>query len=264
MKILITGNRGFIGSNAVKYFSKNHIIKTYEWGEPFPDLSLVDWVMHFGANSSTTERDVEKIMKQNYDFSCRLLDRCMDRGIKFQYSSSASVYGLGQDFKETANPDPRNPYAWSKYLFERYTHKHYDYANFNNYQIQGFRYFNVYGPGEDHKGTQASPYHQFKLQAQTTGEIRVFEGSDQYLRDFVPVETVIKTHERFLSIEKSGIWNVGTGKPKSFLDVATEIADEHKAELKYIPMPEVLKGNYQEYTCADISLLERTIYESNG
>jgi len=264
MKILITGNRGFIGSNAVKYFSKNHIIKTYEWGEPFPDLSLVDWVMHFGANSSTTERDVEKIMKQNYDFSCRLLDRCMDRGIKFQYSSSASVYGLGQDFKETANPDPRNPYAWSKYLFERYTRKHYDYANFNNYQIQGFRYFNVHGPGEDHKGTQASPYHQFKLQAQTTGEIRVFEGSDRYLRDFVPVETVINTHERFLSIEKSGIWNVGTGKPKSFLDVATEIAGEYKAELKYIPMPEVLKGNYQEYTCADISLLERTIYESNS
>lgn len=254
MKLLVTGNRGFIGSNMVSML-KDHIVYTYEWGEELPNITGLDWVIHMGAISSTTERDVNKIMTQNYDFSCRLLDMCLNRNVNFQYASSASVYGLKSTFREDTNVDPKTPYAWSKYMFERYASKAYGYAKHNNIRIQGFRYFNVYGPNEDHKGNQASPYYQFKKQKEETGVIKVFENSDRYLRDFVPVEYVCKTHIDFFNVKESGIWNVGTGKPISFLDVAKSF----DAPIVEIPMPEILKDSYQEYTCADTTKLRSSL-----
>jgi len=121
--------------------------------------------------------------------------------------------------------------------------------------VQGFRYFNVYGPHEDHKGSQASPYHQFTKQAQETGTIKIFKGSENFLRDFVPVETVVDVHKQFFNVKETGIWNVGTGKPKSFKSVAEEIAEKYNAEIVEIPFPEHLKDQYQEYTCADLTKL---------
>jgi ADP-L-glycero-D-manno-heptose 6-epimerase len=259
MKILITGHKGFIGSNALKYFQDKHEVITYDWDDGVrPGVIDLDWVMHFGAISSTTERNLEKILKQNYDFSVDLFNECKTFGVGFQYSSSASVYGLTSTFKEDAELSPSNLYAWSKYLFERYAQTHQG-GNI----VQGFRYFNVYGPGEDHKGSQASPYHQFKVQAETTGRIKVFENSHLYLRDFVPVSRVIDVHEQMLSKPVSGIFNVGTGKTQSFQDIAEEIADKYNATIEYIPMPDILKGNYQEYTCADMTLLNSILNESN-
>jgi len=128
---------------------------------------------------------------------------------------------------------------------------------------QGFRYFNVYGPGEDHKGKQASPYHQFTQQAINNGVIKLFENSNLYLRDFVPVSSIIDIHEKFLSVKNSGVWNIGTGVTKSFLDVATEVIQKHPARIEYIPMPYILKQSYQTYTCADLTHLHETLNENN-
>jgi ADP-L-glycero-D-manno-heptose 6-epimerase len=168
-----------------------------------------------------------------------------------QYSSSASIYGMRKEnFKEDQPVDPRNPYAWTKYLFERHV-SNLDPKALKGIRIQGFRYFNVYGSNEDHKEGQASPYHTFTKQYHETGKIKLFENSENYLRDFIPVEQVCKTHIDFFDVKESGVWNVGTGTPKSFLDVALSIAPVEAIE--YISMPEKLRDSYQSYTCADMS-----------
>ena len=264
MRILLTGHRGFIGSNMLEALAE-HDVRTFEWGEDTDKLSTVDIdiCIHMGAISSTTERDVDKVMRQNYDFSCQLLDRCMNTGTHFQYSSSASVYGLNTEFREDSPVDPRTPYAWSKYMFERYAAKQQEFADHNSYCIQGFRYFNVYGPGEDHKGSQASPYHQFEKQARETGRIRVFENSEQYCRDFVPVATVVNIHQQFFNVKQSGVWNIGTGQVHSFQHVAEQIAKEYNCPIETIPMPEHLRNSYQSYTCADLTKLNAALNDQD-
>lgn len=263
MKLLITGHSGFIGSHAIEQaYKHNHVVmSSFDWKTDYDrmeevfHITDVDAVMHFGAISSTTETDVEKVMQQNYDFSVWLLNLCNDLNIHFQWSSSASVYGLGNDFRENAMPDPKTPYAWSKYLFERYVKTHHW-----KIPVQGFRYFNVYGDrGEDHKGDQASPYHKFKKQAQETGIIQIFEKSENYLRDFIHVNQVLDTQFKFLNIKESGIWNIGTGKSKSFREVAEEIIKKYGGVIKEIPMPYNLKNSYQQYTCADLMLLNQIL-----
>lgn len=254
MKILITGHRGFIGQNMVNALKNDHQLSFYEWGDDLPYLNNCDLTIHLGAISSTTETDVNKILEQNYDFSKWLLLECQRYGVTLQYASSASIYGLGTNFREDAAPHPRSPYSWSKYLFERYACMIEDECE---YPIQGFRYFNVYGPHEEHKGDQASPYYKFAQQAKDTGVIKLFENSDQYFRDFVPVETVVDVHKRFFNVNESGIWNIGTGKPKSFQVVAEEIANQYNARIEYIPMPDNIKAQYQKYTCADLTKLSK-------
>jgi ADP-L-glycero-D-manno-heptose 6-epimerase len=258
MKILITGYKGFIGQNMVNALKDKHELSLYEWGEEPPDFEGLDWCIHLGANSSTTERDADAIMRQNHDFSCVVLMACQIHGVNLQYASSASVYGLTRDFREDAIKSPQSPYAWSKYLFDRHVLS----QNFNNIRVQGFRYFNVYGPHEDHKVGQASPYTTFERQAKEHGVIKVFENSDQYLRDFVPVERVVEIHEKFFNVQESGVWNVGTGKPKSFLEVAQEVANKHNAWIDTIPMPDNIKAQYQKYTCADLTKLNKTLHDA--
>lgn len=254
MKILLTGYKGFVGQHLYKSLLQDgHHITTFEWTEMFvPTIEKYDWVIHVGANSSTMERDVEKIMFQNYDFSVMLYELAAEQGINFQYASSASVYGLGTEFNEDSPVDPRNPYAWTKYLFERYVRN-----NPRNIVAQGFRYFNVYGPeGEEHKGNQASPFYKFKKQAEETGRVEVFAGKSAQ-RDFVHVSRVVDVHKKFLNVTKSGIWNVGSGQTISFRD----IAEKYTTNIVEIPMPDVLQSNYQYYTCADISKLKQTLGE---
>lgn len=260
MRILITGNRGFIGKNMIHALKDEHDLYFFEWGEDYPLINGLDLVIHLGANSSTTERDVEKIMRQNYDFSVWLLHECMTWKVRLQYSSSASVYGGNTKFGESDPADPRSPYAWSKYLFDKYVTDRLDQFKI---PVQGFRYFNVYGPGEEHKGDQASPYFKFTEQAKRTGVIKLFKGSKNYLRDFVHVSKVVDVHKQFFAVKESGIWNVGTGTPRSFQDVAEEIASKYDARIEYIPMPAHLKLQYQKYTCADLSRLNNTINKIN-
>lgn len=257
MKILVTGHKGFIGQNMISALN-GHNLAFYEWGDTLPVVDKFDWVIHLGAISSTTETDVEKIMRQNYDFSCWLLNECEEAGVNFQYSSSASVYGLNTDFREDAAKNPLSPYAWSKYLFDRHVESRKWYT-----RVQGFRYFNVYGPHEEHKGNQSSPHHKFTKQAETTGVIKLFEGSENYKRDFVPVDTVVDIHKQFLNIKESGIWNVGTGQAMSFKALAETIAEGMQARIEYISMPEELKTQYQTYTCADLTKLRVTLNEKD-
>lgn len=259
MKILITGYKGFIGQNLANALKDNHELSFYEWGEEPPDFQGLDWCIHLGAISSTAEKNVEKIMKQNHDFSCVVLMACQINKVNLQYASSAGVYGLTKDFRESSPKSPQSPYAWSKYLFDR----HVESQTFKDIVVQGFRYFNVYGPHEDHKD-QPSPHHTFTQQAKQTGVIKLFENSQNYRRDFVPVEKVIEYHTKFFNIKESGIWNIGTGQAVSFENVARNIAVQYNAKIEYIPMPEHLKNQYQEYTCADLTKLHTTINEKNN
>lgn len=251
MKILVTGYKGFIGSNLYRAIPSEHTVVGFDWVDDLPDISDFDWVIHLGAISSTTETNVEKIMKQNYDFSVSLFEACYDSGVNMQYASSASVYGLKTDFREDAPVDPRTPYAWSKYLFERYVKQN----NPPHITVQGFRYFNVYGPGEEHKGSQASPFTKFRLQKEKDGYITLFEQSEKYRRDFIHIDEVVNYHIKFLKVQENGIWNIGTGKPMSFRDVANTIG----GEVREIPIPDNIRPFYQEYTCADMSKTKETL-----
>lgn len=256
MKILITGHQGFIGQNLTLYLQNEHELFGYEWQEDsLPEVEGFDWVIHVGAVSSTTETNVDKVMLQNYEFSKWLFNQCNSKGVNLQYASSASVYGTNKDFNEDAPKQPQSPYAWSKYLFDRWVWG----LPQHNIIVQGLRYFNVYGPLEDHKGNQASPITKFTEQAIKTGRIKLFENSDKYLRDFIFVGDVCEIHKQLLENKTSGLYNTGTGTTTSFKDVAEIIANKHNALITEIPMPEQLKNQYQDYTCADTNKLSSII-----
>lgn len=257
MKILVTGHKGFIGQNMTNYLSsKGHEVTGYEYiPNTLPDVEEYDWVIHLGANSSTVEKDVNKVLEMNFEFSMRLLSLCEMQGTNFQYASSASIYGPNTDFREDAPAYPQSPYAWSKYLFDRAIKTGGEFS----IKVQGFRYFNVYGNFEDHKGNQASPVYKFTKQAKETGKIRLFEGSNKFYRDFVCVEDICKIHEKFFDIDKSDLWNVGTGETRSFREIADAVAEKEKANVIEIPMPEDLKPQYQKYTCANLTKLNNLV-----
>jgi ADP-L-glycero-D-manno-heptose 6-epimerase len=255
MRVFITGVEGFIGQNFISSLPDDWIVSSYDLIDN-PDLRPKDlkiegndWVLHLGALSSTTEKDVHRVMDLNLAWSIELAEECEKYGVNLQWASSASVYGNKYRcaMHEKLEVKPLNLYAYSKYFFE-------EYMKSKNPSIvwQGFRYFNVYGPREDHKGSQASPYNQFARQARETGVIRVFEGSENYKRDFVHVDRVIEVHLKMLEKKESGIFNIGTSSPRSFLDVARDVALMYNARIETIPFPEHLIGCYQEYTYADM------------
>jgi ADP-L-glycero-D-manno-heptose 6-epimerase len=256
MRILITGYKGFIGQNMVNHFGKDHDLVLYELGEEHPSLDGVDQVIHLGAISSTTCTDKQALKTQNYDYSVWLILECVKRQIPIQVASSASVYGTkNMTFKETDAVDPQNLYAKSKAAVEAFCG-----GLKATSPVQLFRYFNVYGPHEDHKGDQASPQHKFQKQVDELGYIKLFKGSEDFCRDFVPVEQVIDVHESFFDVKESGIWNVGTGAPQSFFDVALSITDN----IEWIEMPEQLKSSYQKYTCANTEKLDRFLWKTKS
>jgi len=259
MKILVTGHKGFIGQNLCIYLlERGYDVEGYEYiPNVLPDCSQYDKVVHMGAISSTTERDVEKVMQQNLDFSHRLLQLCDMQGVDLIYASSASVYGDTTHFTEDGPLQPQSPYAWSKYLFDRGVQQlgWDDYKN----KVQGLRLFNVYGKFEDHKGDQMSVFHKFKKQAIETAKVNPFENSDNYQRDFICVEDVCAVIEKLFTTDQSGIWNLGTGKTESFGEIARLIANKYNAEISPIPMPDNLKGQYQAYTKSNNDKLLKAI-----
>lgn len=248
MRILITGHKGFIGQNMVEHL-KDHELFFYEWGDGELRLEGIEQVVHLGAISSTTCTNEQVLKNQNYDFSVELISRCVHRNIPIQIASSASVYGpKNTTFCETDSVNPQNPYAKSKAAIEDFCSRLQASS-----PVQLFRYFNVYGPHEDHKGDQASPQHKFMKQVEQFGYIKLFKGSENFFRDFVPVEFVVGAHETFFNVQESGIWNVGTGVPQSFFDVALSISDN----IEWIDMPDNLRSSYQTYTCANTQKLMR-------
>ena len=245
--IVITGSKGFIGQNFLKYlleYSNEEIVTVGEkdaldWIGLFNDWDRVSLILHQGAISNTTETNIDKLHAMNVWFSIELFEKAIQYQIPVKFASSASVYG-----NQEGIVNPLNYYAITKLQMDYYIHDHME--EFSS--IQSFRYFNVYGDGEDHKGDQASPVHKFTKQIKETGKLKLFEGSDKFLRDFIWVGDIVET---VLNNDKpSGIYDLGTSDPVSFQTVGELIAEKYNGEIEYIPFPEHLKGKYQTYTCA--------------
>jgi ADP-L-glycero-D-manno-heptose 6-epimerase len=240
--ILITGGNGFIGSNLLKRLSDHSLlfVDDHDRNDIFDDSfcwNKISKIYHLGAVSSTTESDLSKIYELNIDYSIRLFEKAIEYKIPVVYASSASVYGNSYTYRM----NPLNYYALSKATIDYWV-----IDNVNRFSnVVGCRFFNVYGEGEDHKGNQASPIHIFSTQAETTGVIKVFEGSEDFYRDFVWVEDVI---DCMLMNKESGIYDVGTGIPISFMNVAELVAEKYTADIETIPFPIKLKDKYQRYT----------------
>lgn len=238
--ILITGNLGFIGSNFLKTITE----PTYLIPDHYTYLGKVPWeritkVYHFGAISSTTETNVGLVYRANISFTVDLFLYCKYYNIPIVYASSASVYGNSDSY----HINPLNFYALSKATIDYKAAELID----EGFDVVGLRFYNVYGQGEDHKGSQASPVHQFTKQAKETGVIKVFEGSANFSRDFVWVGDVIDCVKTQMA---PGIYDVGTSTPVSFMNIAEAVAEKYKADIKEIPFPSHLEGKYQRYTCA--------------
>jgi ADP-L-glycero-D-manno-heptose 6-epimerase len=270
MTIVVTGSSGFIGSNLIQrlvdttdipvlgvdfdlsrsYSTKCAVTSADEFINSISRYNI-DYIFHEGAISSTTETDWGKLRKYNIDYTWNLIYYCRDNNIPLQYASSASVYGnpSREQWSDLNKPlNPLNLYAKSKQQIDYITDSVIK-SRRPPILLQGMRYFNVYGPNEDHKGDQASPYHKFKKQLLETGRIKLFEGSREFYRDFVSVESVIDQKLWHFEHSGSGIYDIGSKNPKSFYDVAIEVGGSDDL-IEWIPMPENLLEHYQVYSCA--------------
>ena len=261
MKLLVTGHQGFIGQNLVRYFlSKGHEVDGFDFvPNIIPDVTRYDWVVHVGAISDTTETDIDKVWEQNFEFTSRLIQVCDQFGVNIQIASTSAVYGPGFDgFREDSKCLPQTPYAWSKFLIDKNIR---DIGIEDNFAmtLQSFRYFNVYGPGEGHKGDQMSLVSKFQKQASQDGVIKLFENSDAFERDLICVYDVCRIHEAMMTSDASGIFNVGTGNSRNLKEVAEFIAGHYDASVEEIPMPEHLRNQYQPFTQADTTELSKVI-----
>jgi|TARA_R100000455_G_C6270143_1_gene125901 ADP-L-glycero-D-manno-heptose 6-epimerase len=244
--IIVTGSKGFIGRNFLKAFEDTDDViipvdsDIIEWMvDGFKDWHKVDLVIHQGAISSTVEKDIDKIHYYNVHLTLKLFEKCIKYGIPVKYASSASVYGNLQGVF-----NPLNYYAISKLQIDYWVQDNIDEFSL----IQGFRYFNVYGDGEGDKGDQASPVSKFTKQVNETGKLKLFEGSDNFYRDFVCVDDIV--HLVLNNRKRSGIYDLGTSNPVSFQHVAECVAKKYNGEIEYVPFPDHLKGKYQDYTRA--------------
>ena len=294
--IIVTGGAGFIGSNLIKqlnqaghtdivvvddltdgtkftnlvdldiadYMDKDEFIARVVAGDPFAEWDEIEVIFHEGACSATTEWNGKFVMEVNYDYSKHLLHFCVDRGIPFIYASSAATYGGRNDnfIEDRRFEQPLNVYGYSKFLFDEYVRR---LLPTTNSQIVGLKYFNVYGPREQHKGSMASVAFHLNNQMKDGQNPKLFEGCDGFgnggqTRDFVYVEDVCKVNLWFWKNGgKSGIYNCGTGRAEPFLNVAEAVVKHHgRGQVEFIPFPEHLKGRYQSYTQADLTKLRAT------
>lgn len=311
MTYIVTGAAGFIGANLVEALNKRGIkdviavdeLKPADKYRNLADLEIADYldksefieafakgkfgkveaIFHEGACSDTMETDGKYMMANNYRYSLDLLDICTEQKVPFLYASSAATYGGSNVFKESREFEkPLNVYGYSKFLFDQVVRQRFLQKK-TTAQVVGFRYFNVYGPRESHKGRMASVafhhYHQF-LETQAVklfGEYGGY-GPGEQKRDFVSVEDVVKVNLFFQSHpEKSGIFNLGTGRAQPFNDVArsvintlrsiegegelplSELVDERLVE--YVTFPDALRGKYQSFTQADLTNLRAAGYQ---
>ena len=245
MKIL-TGFNGFIGKKFADKLGQDYIgieqQNCFQLIDNLPIWDKVDEIIHMGAISSTTETNIADLTVYNVEFSLRLFKKAIELGIPVKYASSASVYG-----NQPGEMNPLNFYAISKLQVDYWV-----YDNIEKFKsIQGFRFFNVYGEGEEHKGNQRSPISKFVSEAKMTKKIKIFKNSEKMIRDFVYVDDIIDLVLN--NKEGSGMYDVGTGHPYSFRDIADIVCNKYNAEIEEIDFPEHLQGKYQYYTCADMA-----------
>lgn len=309
-RVVVTGAAGFIGSNIIKGLNARGIddiiaVDDLSQGDKFrniADLRIADYVdlddfypnfdegrygkveavFHEGACSDTMEQDGKYMMDNNYTLSCELFQACQQQGTRLLYASSAATYGGADTFREVPEFEgPLNVYGYSKLLFDQRMRRELG-DNFERAktQVVGFRYFNVYGPREQHKGRMASvAFHQFH-QFKADGKVKLFGAYGGYaqgeqMRDFVFVDDVVAVNLWFFDHPgQNGVFNLGSGRAQPFNDVAVGVVNtlrglEGKSALplaeiaaqgliEYIPFPDALRGKYQCYTQADLGKLRAT------
>ncbi|MFS1539645.1 MAG: ADP-glyceromanno-heptose 6-epimerase [Candidatus Phlomobacter fragariae] len=290
--IIVTGGAGFIGSNIVKalndigrsdilvvdnlkngakfvnlvdlyiadYIDKEDFIASIMAGDNMGD---VDAVFHEGACSSTNEWNGQYMMNNNYEYSKELLHYCIERDIVFLYASSAATYGGRSDhfIEDRQYEKPLNIYGYSKFLFDQYVRR---ILSQITSQVCGFRYFNVYGPREGHKGSMASVAFHLNSQINQEQRPKLFTGSEKFKRDFIHVSDVAAVNLWCWQNKISGIFNCGTGKAYSFQAVADAVIAFHQEKnlvAEYIAFPDKLKGCYQAFTEADLTKLRAAGYD---
>ena len=310
MRVIVTGAAGFIGSNLVKMLSERGIdeiiaIDDLTDGDKFKNLvnlSLTDYIdvshfihrlgegvfgkidaiFHQGACSDTTERNGRYMLQNNFEYAKSILDYCLKSDTRMIYASSAATYGLSTLFApDPANEQPLNVYGYSKLLFDQYVRR---ILPTTDLQVAGLRYFNVYGPNEQHKGRMASvAFHHFN-QYQEFGKVKLFGSYGGYdngghKRDFVYVRDVAAVNCWFFENPASrGIYNVGTGCAQPFNDLAHAVINVMRERdslpplsltelvsmelIEYVDFPGDLRGKYQSFTEADISGLRAAGYNA--
>jgi len=310
MTIIVTGAAGFIGSNLIHALNARGefdiiAVDNLTRSEKFNNLvtcQLADYldktefidqfmrggfgnvraVFHQGACSDTMETDGRYMMDNNFRYSRILLDTCIAQRIPFIYASSAAVYGSSENFTETPEAErPLNIYGYSKSLFDQLVRHRLPTAPS---QICGFRYFNVYGPRETHKGCMASVAFQHFNEFRARGSVKLFGeyngyAAGQQMRDFVMVDDVIKVNLHFFDHPQcSGVFNLGTGHAQPFNAVAASVVNTLRVLggeislsldelvkrdlIEYIPFPAELRGKYQCFTQADLTQLRSAGYDA--
>jgi ADP-L-glycero-D-manno-heptose 6-epimerase len=304
MRVVVTGAAGFIGANLVQGLNRLGVddviaVDNLTNGPKFKNLlgtrisdyfdktdfyarfarrefGRVDAVLHQGACSDTMEHNGRYMLDNNYRVSKDLLDACAAQGTRLLYASSAATYGASSTFREEPEfEQPLNVYGYSKLLFDQIVRRHLASAAGSGVQVAGFRYFNVYGPREQHKGRMASvAFHHFQ-QFQETGRVKLFGeyggyGPGEQSRDFVFVDDVVAVNLWFLQNPQArGIFNLGSGRSQPFNDVAhatvnacRELRGEAalslaeqvgKGLIEYVEFPQALVGKYQCFTQADLA-----------
>lgn len=294
-RVLVTGGAGLIGSAVVWHLNRmgfdriliaDRMDRSEKWRNlvplryldyldagdllaALPKIEHIDAVFHLGACSATTETDSDFLMRNNFEFTKTLAHWAIERGARFVYASSAATYGAREDdFREDLplhTLRPLNMYGYSKHLFDQYASS----AGILD-KITGLKYFNVFGPNEDHKADMRSVVHKAFHQIQSTGKLELFkshrpdfeDGCQQ--RDFLYVkDAVAMTVHLAGRPEATGLYNLGSGTPHTWLDLAHAIfaALDREPNIEFIPMPDHLRGKYQYRTCATIDKLRAAGYE---